>query len=96
MNLLKEGEMLFLARLTIRDGEFEYLSEVFIKAPSIESAKGKATDYARCNFGDEPAIPLQEAPGWYEEAGGYRWIRVDSVREMADLEEAVRTIGIIE
>lgn len=95
-SLLLEGERLYLARLTIRDGEFEYLEEVFIKARSQEKAEVKATKYARENFDDELAKPVDDgSSGWFEEAHGYRWIRVDSVREMESLEAAIKTIGII-
>jgi len=95
-SLLKGEERLYLARMTIRDGEYEYLEESFIKANNLESAEAKATDYARSNFDDELATPVDYAPGWYEEVHGYRWIRVNSVREMDSLEEAIQTIGIIE
>ena len=94
-SLLEEGERLYLARLTIRDGEYEYLEEVFIKAQSLEKAEVKATEYARKNFDDELAKPVEDGSKWFEEAHGYRWIRVDSVREMNSLEEAISLIGIV-
>ena len=97
-SLLLKGERLYKACLTIRDGEFEYLEETFVKAKSIESATAKMADYARRNFDDEElAKPVDDGSlGWYEEPHGWRWIKVSSIREMCSLEEAVKSIGIIE
>ncbi len=95
---LNKGETLdyrklWMARLTIRDGEFEYGEDVFIKnAEDIDKANARAVQYVKTFFDDEEAVPVDGADGWYEEKYGYRWIKVASVRQILNFDALISTL----
>lgn len=88
---------LWKATIEVRDGEYEYSDDIFIKgAATEEEARKEAEWQARHWFDDEEAKPVPETPGWFEEANGYRWIRQTRLTKITTLEELLASLFIVE
>ena len=91
---------LWKATIVTHDGEFEYSDDIFIRgAKTMEEALKEARYQAQhwLSFeGDEDATPntyYSDKDCW-DEAGGYRIIELEGVREIKTLEELMSALHV--
>ena len=93
---------LWICHEEVRDGEYEYGSEFFVRASSCEEAEKKAWHYIKDNYfwhdeGEEekPASAYMNESGWMEEPSGYRLFRVSSIRKVSNLQDILNVLGCV-